>query len=189
MQITPSTMQPAAASHRHQTERPSPVSAEGRSAHAESSLHGTERAADKDAQLTRELQQLQARDREVRSHEMAHLAAAGNYATSGASFTYSRGPDGKLYAVAGEVGIDISQVPGDPQATLEKAATIRRAALAPSNPSAQDRQVAAQAARMTMEAHAELQRAGHSDQQTRDYQEVEQFTDEEEPQQRLSTHA
>jgi hypothetical protein len=97
------------------------------------------------------LQQLQARDREVRAHELAHVATGAGL-VSGASFSYQRGPDGRFYAVGGEVSIDTSPVPGDPQATASKAEQIQRAALAPAQPSGQDRAVAAQAARMAMEA-------------------------------------
>ena len=77
---------------------------------------------------------MKARDAEVRAHEMAHLVVAGQYAR-GMSFTYETGPDGKNYAVAGEVGIDTSPVNGDPQATIEKARVIQRAALASPQPS------------------------------------------------------
>lgn len=107
----------------------------------------------------RELQKLQAlkaRDQEVKNHEMAHLSAAGGLATGGASFQYQQGPDGVRYAVGGEVGIDTSPVPGDPAATLNKAEQIRRAALAPANPSPQDQRVAAKAAAMAARARAEL---------------------------------
>jgi len=100
--------------------------------------------------------ELKQRDMEVRAHEAAHLAAAGKHATGGASFEYQRGPDGKSYAVAGEVGIDTSPVPNDPEATLRKAQQIQTAAHAPAHPSAQDRQVAAQAAVMAAEARAEI---------------------------------
>ena len=100
--------------------------------------------------------QLRARDREVRAHEQAHKAAAGSYAQGAPTFKYETGPDGKRYAVGGEVKIDASPVPGDPRKTILKAQTIQRAANAPSNPSAQDRQVAAQAARMAVEARREL---------------------------------
>ena len=68
------------------------------------------------------------------------------------------GPDGRRYAVGGEVAIDASRVPGDPQATIRKAQVIRRAALAPAAPSAQDQRVAAQATRMEQQARAELLR-------------------------------
>jgi len=74
---------------------------------------------------------------------------------SGASFTYRQGPDGKEYAVAGEVQIDVSPAK-TPQETLTKAERIKAAALAPSDPSAQDRAVAAQATQMAREAQIEL---------------------------------
>jgi len=108
---------------------------------------------------SKELRSLQVRDREVRAHEQAHLGAAGQYARGGANFTYQRGPDGKSYAVGGEVQIDVSPVANNPQATLAKADVIRRAALAPTTPSGQDRSVASQAGKMAIVARAELQKA------------------------------
>ncbi len=102
------------------------------------------------------LDDLKARDREVRAHEQAHLAAAGPYAKGPPSFEFQTGPDGQPYAVGGEVQIDTSPVAGNPQATAVKAQTIKRAATAPANPSAQARQVAAQAARMETEARQEI---------------------------------
>lgn len=96
--------------------------------------------------VRREIDALQARDREVRAHEQAHLAAAGQYASGGIQYTFERGPDGRMYAVGGQVSVDTSEIPGDPQATLLKAQTLRRAALAPAEPSGQDRAVAAQRA-------------------------------------------
>lgn len=107
--------------------------------------------------MDQELAQLKARDREVRAHEAAHAAAAGSVATGGPQFTFTRGSDGRLYAVGGEVNIDTSTVPNDPEATIRKAQTIRTAALAPANPSAQDRAVAAQASQMEAQARRELQ--------------------------------
>jgi hypothetical protein len=97
--------------------------------------------------------QLQARDREVRSHESAHQAAGGSLA-GGASYSYQRGPDGRAYAVGGEVPIDLSGG-RTPQETIRLARQIRAAALAPSDPSGQDLRVAAAAA--AMEAAAQLQ--------------------------------
>lgn len=94
-------------------------------------------------------------DRQVRQHEQAHLAAAGGMATSGASYTYTKGPDGVNYAVGGEVSISVS--PGrTPEETLRRAQTVRAAALAPADPSGQDRAVAAQATKMAMEARMEM---------------------------------
>lgn len=100
--------------------------------------------------------QLKARDAEVRAHENAHKSAGGQYVMGGIMFRYQTGPDGKRYAVEGEVRIDTSSVSGDPEATIQKARAIRKAANAPASPSAQDRSVASQAATMEMEAQWEL---------------------------------
>lgn len=104
------------------------------------------------------LASLKARDQAVRAHEGAHLAAAGGLARGGAAYTYERGPDGNTYAVGGEVSIDTSPVSGSPSATLAKARQIQAAALAPADPSAQDRAVAAAAAAMAAAASMELQK-------------------------------
>jgi len=101
-------------------------------------------------------QQLQARDREVRAHEAAHLAAGRPYVTGGPSFTYQRGPDGRSYAIGGEVSLDTSEVADDPEATLSKAETVRRAALAPARPSPQDLRVAADASQMAAQTRLEI---------------------------------
>jgi len=103
-----------------------------------------------------EIAQLKQRDLEVKAHEQAHLSAAGSLAIGGATFTYQTGPNGVRYAVGGEVGIDTSPVNGDPAATLKKADTIRRAALAPANPSNQDQLVASKATSMAGKAQADL---------------------------------
>ncbi|MCK4743930.1 MAG: hypothetical protein KAT25_08940 [Sulfuriflexus sp.] len=112
--------------------------------------------ADLDPAEQRVLDQLKARDREVRAHEQAHLSAAGNLASGGASFTYQQGPDGQRYAIGGEVGINSATVANDPEKTLQRAQQIRRAALAPASPSAQDRSVAANAAATEQKAQAEI---------------------------------
>lgn len=105
-----------------------------------------------------EIARLTQRDREVRAHEQAHLAVGRDLITSGPNYTYTRGPDEQRYAVAGEVGIDTSPINGDPAATAIKAGRIRDTALAPAEPSATDRQVAAIATSMEQQALAELAR-------------------------------
>ncbi len=105
--------------------------------------------------------ELKARDRVVRAHEMAHMAAGAGIVTRGASFSYQTGPDGQRYAVGGEVGINTS--PGrTPEETLTKADRIRAAALAPADPSGQDLRVAAEATQMAAEARQELAAASGS---------------------------
>jgi hypothetical protein len=117
-----------------------------------SSQTGEEGLTEEEQQEVKELKQ---RDREVRAHEQAHLAAAGNLANGRAQFEYTAGPDGQRYATGGEVSIDTSPEK-DPQDTITKAARIRQAALAPADPSAQDRRVAAEASAMAAEAQQEL---------------------------------
>ena len=118
------------------------------------SLSNADRKLTEDDQ--REVRKLKRRDQEVRRHEQAHKAAAGSHAAGGPSFEYTTGPDGKRYAVGGEVNIDTSEISGDPQATIAKMQQIRRAANAPANPSSQDRAIAAKAAGIERQAQAEL---------------------------------
>ncbi len=103
-----------------------------------------------------ELSKLKQRDREVRAHEQAHISAGGQHVRSGARFEYEEGPDGKKYAVGGEVSIDTSKIPGDPEATARKMQVIRRAAMAPASPSAQDRRVAAKATQIENRMRTEI---------------------------------
>jgi len=111
-------------------------------------------------ELTLEEQQqvaeLKARDQEIRTHEMAHVIAGGQYVTSGPSYQYEIGPDGKGYAVSGSVGIDTSPVKGDPKATITKMQTVVAAAMAPAQPSGQDYKVAAAARQAEAQARSEL---------------------------------
>jgi len=106
----------------------------------------------------REVEQLRLRDAEVRAHEQSHKTAATRYAKGGPNYDYEVGPDGKRYAVGGEVSLDVSPVPDDPAATIRKMQTVQRAALAPAEPSAQDRSVAARASLEIARARAELAR-------------------------------
>ncbi|WP_274600767.1 putative metalloprotease CJM1_0395 family protein, partial [Ectothiorhodospira mobilis] len=104
----------------------------------------------------RMLQALRQRDREVRTHEQAHMAAGGGLVNGGATYSYQQGPDGRRYAVGGEVSIDTSR-PADPEEAIRKARQIARAALAPAEPSGQDYRVAARARLMEAEARRDLQ--------------------------------
>lgn len=117
----------------------------------EASSNGQEELTEDQEQ---EVQRMKARDQEVRTHEQAHQAAGGAYA-SAPTYEFERGPDGKQYAVGGEVQIDVSEVPDDPEATMKKMQVVRRAALAPAEPSGQDRRVAAEASMKEAEARRE----------------------------------
>ncbi len=111
------------------------------------------------AQLTPEEQQavlqLKQRDIEVKAHEAAHLASAGQYAAGGPSYTYQTGPDGSRYAIGGEVPIDVGKEK-TPEQTLQKMRIVRRAAMAPANPSSADRSIAAAAGMAEAEALREI---------------------------------
>lgn len=110
-----------------------------------------ENLSEEEQQTVKKLQQ---QDREVRAHEAAHKSAGGALAGS-PTFKTVRGPDGRSYAVSGEVKIDTSPVPNNPEATIRKLEQVKRAALAPSNPSSQDRQVAAEASAKIQQARQE----------------------------------
>ena len=103
-----------------------------------------------------QVDELKSRDREVKAHEQAHIAAGGSYVKGGASYEYQTGPDGRQYAVGGSVNIDTSPVPDDPEATIAKAQVVIKAALAPAEPSGQDQKVASQARQMMSDARQEL---------------------------------
>lgn len=111
-----------------------------------------------------QVDELKQTDRKVRAHEQAHAAAGGAYASS-PSYEYENGPDGNRYAIGGEVSIDVSPVSGDPEATIQKMEVVKRAALAPAEPSPQDRAVAAQADQTRLKAQAELREQNTEEQQ------------------------
>ena len=113
----------------------------------------------------KKVEQLKRRDREVRAHEQAHKNAGGPFAGN-PRYETVKGPDGRSYAVSGEVSIDTSEVPNNPEATIRKMEIVKRAALAPSQPSAQDRQVAAEADRKIQKARQE-KREIESDERTK----------------------
>ena len=105
----------------------------------------------------KQLKELKSRDTEVRNHENAHQSAGGQFAGS-PSYTYQAGPDGRRYAIGGEVSIDVSPEK-DPAATIAKMESVRRAATAPAEPSPQDFKVAAAAQRMMTEAQRDIDAA------------------------------
>ncbi|WJG09326.1 putative metalloprotease CJM1_0395 family protein [Aliiglaciecola sp. LCG003] len=102
----------------------------------------------------REVEELKSRDAEVRTHEQAHASAGGEY-TGSPSYEFESGPDGRQYAVGGEVSIDVSKEKS-PEETIRKMQQVRAAALAPAEPSPQDLRVASDATRFAAEARAEL---------------------------------
>ena len=122
-------------------------------------------ASSEQANAQAQVRQLAKIDREVRDHEAAHAAAGGGLAGA-PSYSYTKGPDGQLYATSGEVDIDTS-ASADPRETAANARIVIEAALAPANPSTQDLRVAAQARAQLIDAQAQLTR---NEQQTVDEQ-------------------
>lgn len=103
----------------------------------------------------KQVQELKARDQEVRAHENAHKTAGGGYVGS-ITYDTQTGPDGREYAIGGEAQIDASPVSGNPEATIRKMDIVIRAALAPAEPSSQDYAVARSAQQARLEAQKEL---------------------------------
>ncbi len=123
----------------------------------------------------RQIEKLKQRDREVRAHEQAHVLTGGSLVVAGPFYEFQEGPDGRQYAIGGDVQIDTSKEE-DPEATLEKARRIRAAALAPSDPSAQDLKVAAQASQMEIEAQQEINQTEQSDLKGREVSDIRQLS-------------
>ena len=136
-----------------------PVAAEGN----QRGKNGQELSAEE----LKAVQELKTRDREVRTHEQAHMASAGQYAKGGPTYTFQQGPDGRRYAIGGEVPIDVGKEK-TPEQTVQKMRAVRSAALAPADPSSADRSIAASASAQEAQARQEMQaeqtKAGQSGQ-------------------------
>lgn len=102
-----------------------------------------------------EVEELKQRDAEVRAHEQAHIAAAAGLSTSAPTYTYQTGPDGKKYAVGGEVNVSFTES-GNPETDLRNAEAMKNSALAPADPSSQDRSVAGEAEKLIQKAQQEI---------------------------------
>lgn len=96
------------------------------------------------------VRRLQARDREVRQHEQAHVAALGRYAGA-ISYTFQVGPDGRSYAICGSTEV-LSGSSSSPEATQAKARAIQTAAMSASEPSVADKSAATDAIRIERDA-------------------------------------
>jgi len=97
---------------------------------------------------------LAARDSEVKAHEAAHQAAGGGM-TGAATYTYQQGPDGKMYAIGGEVSISTPSA-STPEEAIQNARQVIASAMAAGNPSPQDFAVASSARLMEIKAQQQL---------------------------------
>jgi len=133
-------------------QRPASLAPEQAAVRSNQQQNNAEGLTEEEEKTVRELKQ---RDIEVRAHEQAHKSVGGPYAGA-VNFDTVTGPDGREYAVGGEVQIDASAVRGNPEETIRKMEIVIRAALAPAEPSPQDVQVAAQAQQTKLQAQVEL---------------------------------
>ena len=106
-------------------------------------------------QEQQEVMELKNTDAKVKAHEHAHKAAAVGLKTTGPNYEYETGPDGKKYAVAGDVNVSYAKS-SDPEVNLQNAQKLKAAALAPTDPSSQDRKVAQKADQEIAEAKREI---------------------------------
>jgi restriction endonuclease S subunit len=88
----------------------------------------------------RHVEELKQIERKVEAHEQAHKSVGGEFAGS-MSYSYTQGPDGRRYKTGGEVSISIPS-DDDPEKLIAQLMQVKRAALAPSDPSPQDIKVA-----------------------------------------------
>lgn len=132
--------------------------------HNQSYLNETSKIKSKETHQYKELSEsekkivskLKAIEKEVIAHENSHISAGGGLVRGGASYSYALGPDGKRYITGGEVKIDVTVNSDDPQSAIIKMQQVSKAALAPANPSAQDKAVASEAAKIEAQARLEL---------------------------------
>lgn len=111
----------------------------------------------KEVKDKKEIERLKQRDAHVKQHEQAHVNAGG----SNPQYKYDIGPDGKKYAVSGTTDIEMKKSQ-NPKETIANAEKVKRAALAPSDPSSQDKKIAAKADKMKADAQAELRKKDKS---------------------------
>ena len=103
----------------------------------------------------RVVDKLQIRDREVRAHEMSHGIDPNLIKIGSAQFDYTIGPDGKAYATGGKVTLATGN-PTSPEDAVDKAQALKKASMAPGNPSPQDFQALNAAISMEAEAQSNI---------------------------------
>jgi hypothetical protein len=106
----------------------------------------------------RVLDKFKSSDADVKAHEQLHASLAGT--KSPISYKYQAGPDGKLYAVGGEVRFDTS-MPKDPKEAALKLDKIQKAASAPEGLSAADASIATSANLMKQMIQMKIEGVGN----------------------------
>ena len=100
---------------------------------------GTNKYDEKD--FAKVLEKFKQTDEKVRTHEQIH--ASIGHTTAPISYTYQQGPDGKMYAVGGQVRLDTS-IPKEPKAAAFKLDMLQKAASGPIDSSGADNTISAQ---------------------------------------------
>lgn len=131
-----------------------------------------DKKTEEDPQIQQVISQLKSTEEKVKAHETAHKSSGA--ATGPISYTYTRGPDGKNYITGGEVPINLSSG-STPEETIGRMQQVIQAALAPADPSPQDRAVASQATNIKLQAQQEKAQQGN--QQVGDQKAGEQQTE------------
>lgn len=103
------------------------------------------------------IEELKRRDKEVRAHESAHGGDPRLVKIGAAQFDYTIGPDGKAYATGGRVTLSTGSA-RTPEEALSKAEALKKAAMAPGEPSSKDFQALNSAVAMEFEARNQIYR-------------------------------
>jgi len=108
-----------------------------------------------DSSEQKAVEELKRRDKEVRMHEAAHSSNPDLVKIGAAQFDYTIGPDGKAYATGGRVTLATGN-PRTPEEALSKAEALKKAAMAPGEPSSKDFQALNSAVAMEFEARNQI---------------------------------
>lgn len=108
-----------------------------------------------DSSEQKAVQELKRRDKEVRMHEAAHSSNPDLVKIGAAQFDYTIGPDGKAYATGGRVTLSTGRA-RTPEEALSKAEALKKAAMAPGEPSSKDFQALNSAIAMEFEARNQI---------------------------------
>lgn len=96
-----------------------------------------------DQAIAKDIQRSRDWEAKVIQHERAHMQAGGEFAGA-ASYVYVKGADGRTYITGGEVSMKVP-AGGDLEKLKYALERVKRAAMAPADPSPQDTKTAAMA--------------------------------------------
>ena len=156
--LVPASSRDVTPSSRHRTPEP------GR----ESSDAATGAKSDASGRLqqdTVDIQKLDQPGTDIGRYERSHLAVAGMAIRGGPHHEYRLGSDGRVYALGGEVSLDLNTGTGNSQKSLAKMEQGRRAELVPANRLAIDDQRVAVLARYDVQ-RTDLETLDQQDEQT-----------------------